>query len=119
MYQTAPTLALTLPKFLTPPRSVRELVSGVAGALIKGTTVTIPTPVGPQTFNVGDPAQRAELEAMIRGTRFNVAQPQPGAPPDLARAIEQNIPGGWGTVGLVGLGLVAVLMVMSMRARRA
>ena len=117
MYQR-PSLGLTLPRFLTPPRSVRDLVKGIGGALIRGTTVTIPTPVGPQTFNVGDPSQRAQLEAMIRGARLNVATPQPGTGFDLGRSIERNVPGGWATIGLAALAAVFLLGGIA-RPRRA
>jgi len=118
MYQRTATLESWLPRFLTPPRSVRDLLKGIAGAVWRGTTVTIPTPVGPQTFNVGDPAQRAQLEAMIRGTRLNVATPEPGAGFDLGRSIEKNVPGGWATVG-IGVLLAVFLLGGALRPRRA
>lgn len=117
MYQR-PTLQSWLPRFLTPPASVRDLLKGIAGAVVRGTTVTIPTPVGPQTFNIGDPAQRAQLEAMVKGTRLNVATPQPGAGFDLGRSIEQNVPGGWATVG-IGILIGAFVLGGLMRPRRA
>jgi len=118
MHQSSPTLGLSLPRWLTPPRSIRDLVKGIAGAVVRGTTVTIPTPAGPQTFNLGDPAQRAQLEALIRGARLNVATPEPGGRFDLGRSIEQNVPGGFATLALVGL-VGLLLMSGVMRRQRA
>lgn len=118
MYQRAPTLQSWLPRILTPPRSLRNLLKGIAGAVVRGATVTIPTPAGPQTFNLGDPAQRAQLEAMVRGSRFNIATPQPGTGFDLGRSIEQNVPGGWATVAVAGV-LAVFLLGGALRPRRA
>jgi hypothetical protein len=111
MYQRQTSLGFSLPDF-------GSIVRGIAGAVWRGTTVTIPTPVGPQTFNVSDPAQRAQLEAMLKGLKLNVATPQ--APPrfDIARSIEQNVPGGWATVAIAVFAGVFLLGNV-MRPRRA
>lgn len=110
------TLGLSLPRWLTPPRSVRDLVKGIAGAVVRGTTVTIPTPIGPQTFNLGDPAQRAQLEAMVRGSRLNVATPRAGG--GFFQSIEQNVPGGLSTIGLLLLVAVAGFTLLAPRRGR-
>jgi hypothetical protein len=110
MYQRQSALGFALPDF-------GSILRGIAGAVWRGTSVTIPTPVGPQTFNVSDPAQRAQLEAMVKGLKLNMATPQ--APPrfDIARSIEQNVPGGWATVAIALL--AGVFLLGGMRPRRA
>jgi len=117
MYQSA-SLGFSLPRWLTPPRSVRELAAGIVGAVVRGTTITIPTPVGPQTFNLGDPSQRAQLEAMVRGTRVNVATPEPGGGGfDINRTVQSNVPGGWATIAMVGVAAALVLPRLLRRRR--
>jgi len=115
MYQR---LGFSLPRILTPPKGVRDLLKGVAGAVFQGTMVTIPTPIGPQTFNLGDPAQVAQIMAMLRGTRVSVATPRPGTGGGINQAVQQNVPGGWATIGLVALAGF-FLLGRSVRTRRA
>lgn len=119
MYESA-AMGWTVPKWLTPPKSIRALATGIAGAVFKGTTVTIPTPIGPQTFNLSDPNDVARLKAMIAGTKFNIAPPRPGGPQpfDLGRTVGE-MPGGWLTVAVVGLGAVFLLSQLPKMARRS
>jgi hypothetical protein len=104
---------------LSIPSSLSNLVKGVAGAVWRGTTVTIPTPIGPQTFNLGDPAQVKQLEAMVKGTKLNVATPRPGTGTNIPRAIEQNVPGGWFTIAAVAAALIFGVGAFAGRRRRA
>lgn len=90
-----------LPRWLTPPQALRNLVGGIFGAVVKGTTVTVPTPAGPQVFNLGDPEDRKRLEALARGVKLNVATPQAGSTG--FPALVESVPGGWGTIAVVGL----------------
>ena len=52
---------------------------------------------------------------MVKGARLRVATPEPGGARDL---VTENVPGGWGTIAVVGL--IGVFLLMgAMRPRRA
>jgi hypothetical protein len=101
VYQNSGGLGISL----TPPAWLRQ----TAGAIIKGVTLTVPTPVGPVSVN---PQQAA---AAARGASVTYTPPRP-ASEGPGEFIERSIPGGWGTVGLVAAAL-AVFMVMGARGR--
>jgi hypothetical protein len=112
MYQLqSSALGFSLPSWLNPLPSLEAAVKGIAGAVISGTTVSVPTPLGTQVFNLGDPSQRAALEAFIKNlakTKVNVSPVAPGSAPKPAGFADQ-IPGGWLTIAAVGLGLMFVM----------
>jgi len=97
--------AITLPKFLTPPRWLRNIV----GAVVKGQQVTVPTPAGPQTFDLGNADSVRALQQMISGAKL---QPKPvpttGPAEQIISAVEK-VPGGWLTIGL-GFGVLIALI---------
>jgi hypothetical protein len=101
-----------LPKWLTPPQSVRDLVKGIVGAVVSSTSVTIPTPSGPQVFNVGNAADLEALRRIISGAKLNVPPPPPiGTTRQLGinEVVRSSVPGGWLTIAAVGLGLAVML----------
>jgi hypothetical protein len=86
-----------LPKFLTPPKAVRQAIAGA----LKSVSLTVNTPVGPQTVNVSDPASRkAALSAFTPHVSF-------GEPSPVANAIA-SVPGGALTL-IAGAGLLMFL----------
>lgn len=112
MYQTMNGLSL--------PSGLTNFLKGLTGAVVRGTTVTVPTPIGPQTFNLGVPEERAQLERMIRGARVSVTPPQPGVGQNAARFVENRIPGGWATVAIAAVALIfGAGMFTSRRRQRA
>jgi hypothetical protein len=92
-----------------------EWVSSTASSIVKGITLTVPTPLGPVQLT---PQQAA---AAARGSSVSYTPPRPGTQTPFQQAgsfVEQNVPGGWGTVALAaGAGLLLVLM-MGGRGRR-
>ncbi len=103
-------LGFTLPRWLTPPRSIRDLASSltrsIAGSVLKGTTITIPTPMGTQTFDLSNPADRAVLEQMVTGTRITRTPPREPNPIQTGgQFVSEHVPGGWLTIAAVGVGV--------------
>jgi hypothetical protein len=89
---------------LKPPAWLRNF----AGAVIKGTTISVPTPSGiPIVVDGSDPNAYQKILAMFRGTTVSTqaGTPSPSIPQRAAQAI-QNIPGGWLTVGALALGAI-------------
>jgi len=100
VYVQYPSLGLTLPRQLTPPSWLKDLIRQKIGAALKGTVVTVPTEAGTMSFDLSDPAALAALKKIASGIRVTrtPAAPAPGSP-------VAAIPGGWLTLGLVGVGL--------------
>lgn len=89
---------------LKPPKWLRNIVSGA----VKGTTVTVPTPIGPQTIRVDDPnAMKQIRQAYTPNITFG--------PPREQQAIQQAATFGGG--GLL-LGAGAVLLVVLLMRRK-
>lgn len=97
-----------LPKWLTPPKWLRDLVGGV----VKQSRVTVQTPVGPMTVDLGDPEQVRQLKEMVARARIEVGTRSPSV---IDQITEQTagIPGGMLTV-LAG---AALLLFLLMRRR--
>lgn len=104
---------------LLPPKSIRAKLSAelktvlqrVAGAVLKGTQVSVPTPVGTQTFDLGNPADVAILKQMATGIRFGQAAPEPTSPVETAKQmVSEHVPGGFGGLALIGAGLLALVL---------
>jgi hypothetical protein len=99
-------LGFTLPKWLTPPKTIRNIVGSIAGAMLKGTTVTVPTPAGTQTFDLGNPSDRAFLEKMAAGLKISrTPEAAPGAVSQADKLVTEHVPGGWLTLAAAGAGL--------------
>lgn len=91
-------------------------LKAIAGAVVRGVQVTVPTPVGPQTFDLNNPAHRAQLETMARGTRVSVKPPQDTpSPTDRINDAVSQVPGGW--LGVLGGVFGAFLLYKSMSRR--
>jgi hypothetical protein len=117
VYETSPggsSLGFTLPRFLTPPRSIRNLASDltrrIVGAVARGTQITVPTPAGDQTFDLGNPNDLQMLRNMAAGTRITTKPESQGGAASVAEQVSEHVPGGWGTIAVVGGLLVAFLM---------
>lgn len=79
-----------VPRQVKPPAWLRNIVGGV----IRGAVITVPTPVGPQQFNVTSQADLDRLKAMISGTKLEVrVNQQPGPMEQISSAV-QSFPGG-------------------------
>ena len=104
--------AFSLSRALTPPAWLRKLVAQKVGAVIRGAQVQIPTSGGTLTYDLTDPNALNQLKAMVTGTRIvgPTIERQPASP-------VASIPGGYGTLALLGLGL-AVLAFRGGGARR-
>ncbi len=92
---------------LKPPAWLRNL----AGAVVKGTTATIPTPAGPVVVDLGNPQSVAAAKAAITGTKFSTTMGnKPTSPAEqLNASIQENVPGGWLTIAALVIGGVFVL----------
>jgi len=112
MYQRSD-LGFTLPRWLTPPSWVRS----IAGAAIRGTIITIPTPAGPQSFDLGDPAAMAQLKALVSGAKVSVTRQPPSGGP--GQFVQERVPGGWLTIGAAVVGVILLMTFMRPGARRA
>jgi hypothetical protein len=106
-------LGFSLPRWLTPPRSIRKAVGGIIAQAVKGQTVTVQTPGGPMTFDLGNPADVDALKK-IR-VSFGPKGENPTAADQAAGAVNK-IPGGLGTLALVGAGVLALVMFSRKRA---
>lgn len=76
--------------------SIPPWVTRIAGAVVSGRVVTVPTPVGSLTFDLSNPDSLAALAKMVSGARVTTTTPAgPTAPrPSFA----DSIPGGWPTI---------------------
>ena len=79
-----------------------DWLTKLGASLIKGTTVSIPTPAGPVTVDLGNPASVAAAKAAVTGTKLSISTaPKPTTPVQAVNAaVTQNVPGGWLTIGL-------------------
>lgn len=103
--------AFSLKRMFTPPKWARQ----IAGAIFRGTTVTVPTPAGPQTFDLGDPDSLRALQDMVRRAKIRVQTPRPSIGP--VEYVTENVPGGWLTIAALGLGAVLLFSMMGRRGR--
>ncbi|HYM67751.1 MAG TPA: hypothetical protein VEW68_10700 [Patescibacteria group bacterium] len=99
---------------LKPPAWLRNVV----GAVVKGTTATVPTPAGPVTVDLGNPASVNAAKNALTGTKFSTTVGQRGTTAlDQANAVvTENVPGGWLTVA--GLAALAIFVLPRMLGGR-
>ena len=100
---------------LKPPAWLRKLT----GAVVKGTTATIPSPAGPIVVDLGDPDSVARAKAAITGTKFSTTVgKKPGTGIEQLNAnIQENVPGGWLTIAALVAGGVFLLPRLLRRGR--
>lgn len=96
---------------LKPPAWVTNAVSNIIKQAVGGTTVTIQTDAGPQSFDITTAAGRAALQRMVASAKIGKPAPTPG-PAEQANDFVNQIPGGWVTV--VG-GAVLLFLLLKRR----
>lgn len=101
MYQSTPYLG-GLGISLKPPSWLRNLV----GSVVRGSTVTVQTPAGPQTFDLGNPSDVAALKNIAAKVKVNVGGNRPAGPAENVINTVENIPGGWLTIAAVAAGII-------------
>ncbi len=89
--------------------AVPDWLKRIAGTVVRGTTVTVPTPAGPIVVDLGNPDSVAAAKRAITGVTVNTnVGPKPPTPLDQVNAALSSAPGGIAGVALLGLGLFAV-----------
>jgi hypothetical protein len=94
-----------LPKWSTPPAWLRNIIGGV----VKQTRVTVQTPVGPMTVDLGDPEQLRQLKEMLAKAKVEVGTKSPSIIDQMATQAA-GLPGGMLTV-LAGAALLLFLLL--------
>lgn len=89
---------------LTPPRWLRDL----GNAVLRQVRVVVQTPVGPITVDPSNPDSMRRVQDILRSAQIQIGQPPPGPIQQVSNAVGA-IPGGWLTIGALGLGLVLLL----------
>jgi len=92
---------------LKPPAWLRNF----AGAVMKGTQISVPTPAGvPIVVDGSDPSALQKIINALKGTQVSttMGKPAPSLPQQAENAIE-SIPGGWFTIIALGLGVFLLL----------
>lgn len=88
---------------------IPDWLKRVAGAVVRGTTVTVPTPAGPINVDLGNPESIAAAKRAITGATVNTnVGPKPATPMDQVGAAVSSFPGGIGGLALLSLGLLAL-----------
>jgi S1-C subfamily serine protease len=103
-------LGFTMPSWLT----------SIVGKVVKGTTVTIPTPAGNVVVDLNDPNSVAAAYKMLTGAKISTnLGPKPASPiSQFNTAVESNVPGGWLTVAAVaGLAVFVLPKLLGRRGR--
>ena len=102
--------------------SLLDQLEAAGKAILKGTTITVPTPAGPFRVDLGDPASVARARAAVAGTQISTsvsASNRPTTPiQQVNQQVQQNVPGGWVTIAAVGLLAVFVLPKILKGSRR-
>ena len=90
--------------------SVPSWLKSVAGAVIRGTKVTVPTPAGPMVVDLGNKASVDAAKAAITGSRVGVTVGnQAPTPMERVNAAAEQVPGGWLTIAAVVAGAFLML----------
>ena len=93
-----------LPKWIT-PAWLRNIIGGV----VKQTRVTVQTPVGPMTVDLGDPEQLRQLKEMLAKAKVEIGTKSPSIIDQMATQAA-GLPGGMLTV-LAGAALLLFLLL--------
>lgn len=89
-------------------------LQAIGNKIVKGTTVTVPTPAGPVSIDLGNKASVDAARRALTGTRVSTSVANKPASPieQFSDHVENNVPGGWLTVGLAA---AAALFLLSKR----
>lgn len=101
--------------------SLLDQLKSAGQAILKGTSVTVPTPAGPFKVDLGDPASVARARAAVAGTQISTSvasRPATSPMQQVDQQVQQNVPGGWVTVIGVGL-LVAFVLPKVLKGSRS
>ncbi len=102
LYSYTPGLGFTLNPF----RLVKKAVVAVK-SLLKQSTVTVPTDMGPVSIPV------TRLPGLVRNASVDIGG-KPSAIEQIGQAVE-SVPGGWATIAAVGIGAVVLATTMGRR----
>lgn len=84
--------------------TVPTWLKNIANAVVRGTVVTIQTPVGPQTIDLSKPGGAEALERLkqsLASAQFSFSTtPRPSTAGQVVQAGVAQIPGGWATIAL-------------------
>lgn len=82
-------------------------LKNIAGAVIRGTTVSVPTPNGTVNVDLGNKQSVDQARRILAGTRVGatVSAGSQASPLEQANAAASSIPGGWLTLAGLGMGL--------------
>lgn len=97
---------------LKPPKWLRNAASTVLRTV--GVQASVPTPAGPVVLDSRDAATVQSVKDAIANTRFTVGGRRA---PTAGEFIQSQVPGGYGTLAIAGLGVLALVMLAS-RGRR-
>lgn len=95
---------------------IPDWIKKAAGAVIRGTTVTVPTVAGPIAIDLGNKASVDAAKAAIMGAKVSTTVGEkPESPLDRVASAVESVPGGWLTVA--GVGALALYLIAG-RSRR-
>jgi hypothetical protein len=95
---------------LRPPAWLRSAVGSGIKALTGKVAVSVPTPVGPVELSA------KEIAEAVKKAKFSVTVGT--KPPSMAEQVAERVPGGFGTLGLLGGAAIAGLLFMALSRRR-
>lgn len=97
--------------------AIPDWVKRLGASIVRGTIVSVPTPAGPVTVDLGNPDSLARLKAVLAGTKITtqVGTPAP-TPAQQVNAAVSNVPGGWMTMVLAA-GAALFLLPRMLRSR--
>lgn len=79
-------------------------IKNIAGHLLQGTKVTVPSPVGPLSFDISDPKQLAALQKLVQGARLSNPNLEPVQPSGGAMSIVKPL--------AIGAGILLALKML-------
>lgn len=106
---------------LKPPKRLRQAFWSFVNKT--DAKIDVPTPVGPVTVDLKNPSDLQRLKDAIRGSRLRLTTRSGGAPDAgspfqlLDQRVQENVPGGWGTVAAAGLGVLGLLALLRSRPK--
>lgn len=86
-------------------------LSSIVNKVVRGTTVTVPTPAGPVVVDLGNKASVDAARAALTGARISTSVANRPASPfqDVNATVQEKVPGGWFTIAAAGAFALFVL----------